>query len=123
MDESDKAWGSAWEALSRARHRWVRRHGAIAPFPDRLRDGSGLDASYHLVAEERAKYTRAEKKRWRRRLSRARHSKHTLRVVCAYPQVPFGEGWAIALYDHEDDNPMVTRAPWLRDLVAYAETP
>lgn len=99
------------ESRENARRRWIRKHGARGPVPELLLDGSVL---HEKAADARATATRADKRRWRRRLSRARHTKHARRAVIPFGLVPFGEGPAIGLYDREDDYPVITRAPWAR---------
>lgn len=52
---------------------------------------------------------RREKQTWRKRLSRARHTKHANRAL-----IPLPDGMAIGNYDREDDYPRIIRAPWTR---------
>jgi hypothetical protein len=85
------------------RRRWCRTHDVREPVED------GHDV---YGAEAQATASRAAKKTWRRRLSRARHTKHTQRATIPFEPLPFGQGPAIGLYDREDDYPKITRAPW-----------
>lgn len=101
-----------YRRLHRAQRRWLRRHAAVDALPSSL-CGEGL--TWRGGARERAKESRASKRRWRRRLSRARHTHHAQRAVIPFLSPPFGQGSAIGIYDGDPSGyPIVIRAPWIR---------
>jgi len=101
-----------------AQRRWIRRH-----VPDELPPVGILIGGlvYTGAAKVALSATPQQRRTWRRRVARARHTAHTQRRVIAFAPPPFGEGPAIGLYDREDDYPLITRAPWLRVAVGIAE--
>ena len=105
-------------AMLRGRRRWLRTHAPTESVPLSLLGGGLL---YAGAAYAKAGATRAEKRTWRRRVSRAWHTKHTQRRVIPFSPIPFGQGAAIGLSDRDNDYPVITRAPWLRRHVDVAQ--
>lgn len=106
---------NAHDALIRARRRWIRTHRIDSEIPERLLPTWDPVTVWPYLATAQVQASRRAKRCWRRRVSRARHTKHAHRTVIARPPLPFNTGHEVGIYSDPDDYPAdILRPPWLR---------